>query len=259
MIFNIKNKVVIITGAAQGIGAIIAKVFAQQGGQLILSDINKEKGQALTSELKAQNLKVKFCYADISNKSQVQFLVNHTLETYGRFDAIIHNAAFMEFDFLNKLDEQTIDQSLSTTIKAAFWLSQSALPIFKTQGRGRLLFTSSVTGPRVALPGMSNYAAAKSGLNGFIRASAVELGKYNITVNGVEPGFINTEAMALLGDKEKLNELEKQIPLGKMGRPEDIAHTMLFLASDESAYITGQTFVVDGGSTLLESAALFTD
>ena len=116
-----------------------------------------------------------------------------------------------------------------------------------------MMFTSSVTGPRVAMPGTSHYAMSKGGMNGFIRTAALEYARENITINGVEPGYILTAAMSALGGEEELKAMSQCIPLGKMGVPEDIAYTMLFLATDEASYLTGQTIVVDGGSTLPES------
>jgi len=146
-----------------------------------------------------------------------------------------------------------LDQTLAVNMKAAFWITQESLPYFRQQGGGRIILTSSVTGPTVAMPGTSNYAASKGGMNAFIRTAALELGRENITVNGVEPGYIMTQAMGLLADEEELKEMASLIPNGKIGVPEDIAYTMLFLASDEASYITGQTIIVDGGSTLPES------
>ena len=138
-------------------------------------------------------------------------------------------------------------------LKAGFWLIQEALPHLRKQGGGRFLFTSSVTGPNVAMPGTAHYAASKGGMNGLIRTAALEYARQNITVNGVEPGYILTPAMEALGGPEALAQMASQIPLGRLGDPADIANTMLFLASDAAAYITGQTIVVDGGSTLPES------
>jgi 3-oxoacyl-[acyl-carrier protein] reductase len=123
----------------------------------------------------------------------------------------------------------------------------------KKRGAGRILVTSSITGPRVAMPGTAHYAASKAGANGFIRTAALELAAYGITVNGVEPGYIDTPAMSALKARFGEEQLTRYIPLKRLGRPEDIAHAMLFLASDEAAYVTGQTIVVDGGSTLPES------
>ena len=138
---------------------------------------------------------------------------------------------------------------------ALFWLTQAALPLFAARGGGCVLATSSVTGNRVAYPGLSHYAASKAGVNGFIRNAALELAPRNIRVNGVEPGMIHTPAMANLGDAALEARIAAGIPLGRLGQPADIANAMLFLASDAAAYITGQTLVVDGGATLPESSA----
>ncbi len=128
-------------------------------------------------------------------------------------------------------------------------------PLFSATGGGRLLFTSSVTGPRVAMPNTSYYAASKGGMNAFIRTAAIELARDGITVNGVEPGYILTPAMEVLADDEGQAQMAKYIPMGYIGDPADIAYAMLFLATSEARYITGQTIVVDGGSTLPESPA----
>ncbi len=157
---------------------------------------------------------------------------------------------------IESLSDEQLDMTLSVNLKAAFWLTQDALPHLRKQGGGRILFTSSVTGPRVVMPETAHYAASKNGLNGFIRSAALEFAREGITVNGVEPGYILTPAMGALVDQEGLNEMASQIPLGALGAPDDIAHAMLFLASDQASYITGQTIVVDGGSTLPESPIL---
>jgi 3-oxoacyl-[acyl-carrier protein] reductase len=142
---------------------------------------------------------------------------------------------------------------LSINLKACFRFSKACIPHLRKRGGGRLLFTSSVTGPRVAMPGTAYYAASKGGMNAFIRTAAIELARENITVNGVEPGYIRTSAMELLADEQGMAQMAKYIPMGYIGSPEDIAYAMLYLASDEARYITGQTICVDGGSTLPES------
>jgi len=179
--------------------------------------------------------------------------VAETAERWGRIDIAIHNAAIFPIHSVAEMPDEVLDQTLAVNMKAGFWLTQAVLPFFRAQGGGRLIFTSSVTGPTVAMPGTSNYAASKGGMNAFIRTAALELARENITVNGVEPGYIMTQAMGLLADEEELKEMASMIPIGKIGIPEDIAYTMLFLASDQASYITGQTIIVDGGSTLPES------
>ena len=136
---------------------------------------------------------------------------------------------------------------------------QQTVDAIRGQGGGRRLFTSSVTGPRVAMPGMAHYGMSKSGLNGFVRTAALEYARENITVNAVEPGYILTEAMKTLGNVEEIKAMAQCIPQGDMGKPADVAYAMLFLASDEASYVTGQTIVVDGGSTLPESQVVMDD
>ena len=171
----------------------------------------------------------------------------------GGIDIMVHNAASFLGGPVEDYSEDDLETVLSVNLKACFRLSKAVIPFFRQRGGGRLLFTSSVTGPRVAMPGTSYYAASKGGMNAFIRTAAIELARDNITVNGVEPGFIRTAAMELLADEEGLKQMAKYIPAGYIGAAEDIAYCMLYLASDEARYLTGQTICVDGGSTLPES------
>jgi len=190
--------------------------------------------------------------SDVAERDAVTGLIGEARRLVGRVDVLVHNAGFYPLRPFEQIDLELLDRTLSVNLKAAFWLTQEALPMLKESGRGRVVVTSSVTGPRVAYPGLAHYAASKSGLNGFIRAAALELARYGVTVNGVEPGMIETAASANLGGPEHQRALEKRIPLGRLGRPEDIAAATVFLASDAAAYITGQTLIVDGGSLLPE-------
>jgi 3-oxoacyl-[acyl-carrier protein] reductase len=158
----------------------------------------------------------------------------------------------MAAGLIGNYSEEAMEDVFSVNLKACFRLSAACLPHFRARGAGRLLFTSSVTGPRVAIPTMTYYAASKSGMNGFIRNAAVELARYQITVNGIEPGFIRTPTLEQMGE-EMLARVANFIPMGRIGEPDDVAQAMLFLATDQACYITGQTIVVDGGSTLPES------
>lgn len=256
MLGQLTGKVAVITGASQGIGASIAKVFSEAGAKVVVADIAVEKGQKTAETICASGGKAIFLEADISQRERVSKLLKDAFDHFGRLDIVVHNAASFLVSSIEDMEDRHLEASLSVILKPAFWLAQDALPYFRKQGGGRLLYTSSVTGPTVITPGLSNYAAAKSGINGFIRAAAVELAEENITVNGVEPGFIRTDAMDLLADEEGLRRLESYIPQKHMGKPEDVANAMLFFASDEASYVTGQTIIVDGGNSLVESAAL---
>ncbi len=183
-------------------------------------------------------------------------LVQRACAEYGRLDVVVHNAAYFPLAALADISEEMLATTLAVNLSAAFWLCQAALPHFRRRQQGRLLITSSVTGPRVAYPGLAHYAASKAGVNGFIRAAALELAPLGVTVNGVEPGMIATPAVGNLGGDARAEALRRAIPLGRLGRPADVAAAMLFLASDGAAYITGQTIVVDGGATLPEAGAM---
>jgi 3-oxoacyl-[acyl-carrier protein] reductase len=253
MLGDLSGKVAIITGAGQGIGEGIAKIFAAAGAKIVVATRTAENGQETVDDIVAAGGEATLVQCDVGQRQQVEDMVAASVERFGRVDIAIHNAAVYPLHSIEELTDDVVDTTLSVNMKAGLWLTQACLPHFRRQGGGRLLFTSSVTGPRVAMPGTAHYAMSKSGLNGFIRTAALEYARENITVNGVEPGYILTHAMSALGDEEELKAMADCIPQGHLGTPQDIANTMLFLASDEAAYITGQTIVVDGGSTLPES------
>ncbi|MEH6608928.1 MAG: SDR family oxidoreductase [Halioglobus sp.] len=253
MFGDLTGKVAIVTGSGQGIGEGIAKVFAQHGAKVVVATRSVGNGQETVDDIVAAGGEAMLVQCDVGLHEQVDSVVAETVAAYGRVDIGIHNAAIYPLHNIDDLTDEVIDQTLSVNMKAAVWLTQACVPHFRKQGGGRMIFTSSVTGPRVAMPGTSHYAMSKGGMNGFIRTAALEYARENITINGVEPGYILTAAMSALGGEEELKAMSQCIPLGKMGVPEDIAYTMLFLATDEASYLTGQTIVVDGGSTLPES------
>jgi 3-oxoacyl-[acyl-carrier protein] reductase len=250
---RLHGKTALITGSGQGIGAGIAKVFAREGARVVVVTRTESHGQAVVADLARAGGQAVLCVADVGVHEQIKRAIAFAISRYGTLDIVVHNAASFVGGMVEDFDDGQLEDSLSVNLKAAFRISKAAIPHLRSQGGGRLLFTSSVTGPRVAMPGASYYAAGKSGLNGFIRTAAIELAKDRITVNGVEPGFIKTPAMDLLADKEGQRVMAKYIPMGGFGEPEDVAYAMLYLASDEARYVTGQTIIVDGGSTLPES------
>src|SRR5450755_2230890 len=253
MIVDLSDKVAIVSGAGQGIGEGIARAFAKAGAKIVIATRSKGNGQGVADSIVSGGGVAWLNQTDVGRRSEVKRVVAATVERFGRLDIVVHNAAVYPVIAIEQLSDEDLDLTLSVNLKAGFWLIQESLPHLRKQGGGRFLFTSSVTGPNVAMPGTAHYAASKSGMNGLIRTAALEFARENITVNGVEPGYILTPAMAALGSEQEIVEMAKCIPLGKLGTPLDIANAMLFLASDEAAYITGQTIVVDGGSTLPES------
>ncbi len=254
---RLSGKAALITGAGQGIGRGIASVFADAGAKVVVATRTASSGQETVDAIREAGGEAILVSTDVQDPVQCQASVDATIEAYGRLDIMVHNAASFAGGMIEDFDPDDLHDSLSTNLVAAFHLSKMSIPHMKKQGAGRLLFTSSVTGPRVVMPGAGYYAATKSGLNGFIRTAGMELAPLKITVNGVEPGFIKTPAIDLIADEAGQAEMAKYIPAGYFGEPEDIGHAMLYLASDEARYVTGQTICVDGGSTLPESPLFY--
>ncbi|MEE1925143.1 SDR family oxidoreductase [Pseudomonas sp. 148P] len=249
--FDFSGQHVLVTGGAQGIGRAIVEGFARAGASVLIADLNLEGAQALVDQLKGEGHQASASGIDLADREAVATL----LAGLPRLDVLVHNAAYFPLTPFERIDEALLRRTLDVNLSALFWLTQGALPLFRRQGRGNVLVTSSVTGPRVAYPGLSHYAASKAGVNGFIRSAALELAGHGVRVNGVEPGMIRTPAMDNLGDASLNARIANSVPLGRLGEPQDIAAAMLFLASDNAAYITGQTLIVDGGATLPETLA----
>jgi len=256
MIGDLRHKVALITGAGQGIGEGIARIFSAAGAAVVIATRTEKNGRDVVNSIIASGGTASLVQTDVSHQTQVLRAVQHAVSAHGQLDIVVHNAGVYPVRTIEELPEEDLEWTLAVNLKAGFWLIKAALPHLRKQGGGRFLFTSSVTGPRVAMPGCAHYAASKCGINGLIRTAALEFARENITVNGVEPGFILTPALQALGSDAELAEMTESIPLGKIGAPADIANTMLFLASDQAAYITGQTIVVDGGSTLPETGVV---
>ncbi|MEG0858358.1 MAG: SDR family oxidoreductase [Pseudomonas sp.] len=249
--FDFAGQTVLVTGGAQGIGRAIVEGFAASGAEVVIADLNLAPAHALAVELRDRGLQARAVAIDLAERTAIFALIT-SLE---RLDTLVHNAAYFPLTPFTAISPQILERTLAVNLSALFWLAQAALPLFQRQGGGNLLVTSSVTGPRVAYPGLSHYAASKAGVNGFIRSAALELARHGVRVNGVEPGMIATPAMANLGDQTLNARIAAAVPLGRLGEPRDIADAMLFLASDAARYITGQTLIVDGGATLPETLA----
>jgi 3-oxoacyl-[acyl-carrier protein] reductase len=242
----LQDKVVLITGASRGIGKAIAEECAKQGAIVAFTYISsEEKAKALEAELSANGGVAKGFKSDAGNFDAAQKLVDDVVATYGTIDVLINNAGITRDTLLMRMSEEQWDEVINTNLKSAFNLTKAVQkPMLKAR-KGSIINMSSVVGVS-GNAGQSNYAASKAGLIGFTKSVAQELGSRNIRCNAIAPGFIETEMTAAL-DEKVVQEWRNSIPLKRGGNPIDVANATVFLASDMSAYITGQTIHVCGG------------
>ena len=243
----LENKVAIVTGAGQGIGQGIARALAQEKCQVVVSDIDQAGGEKVAAELKRLGVKAIAVQCDVSKKSEVEALFQQTFKEFGRLDILVNNAGIFPFVPFAKMQEADWDKVIDVNLKSVFLCSQAALKIM-SEG-GRIINVSSIAA-FVGFAGLVHYCASKGGINGLIRALALEVAPKKITVNAVAPGVIDTPGASQVSSAESIKQTIAMIPLARMGRPEDIAEAVVFLASAKAGYITGQTIIVDGGWTL---------
>ncbi|WP_084145513.1 SDR family NAD(P)-dependent oxidoreductase [Amycolatopsis jejuensis] len=248
--FRLDDRVAVVTGAGRGIGRAIARVFARAGANLVVATRTAGPGEETVRLIEAEGGTGKLVLVDLAHRAAAFSLIEETVRLFGRIDIVVHNAGECPLGTVDEISEEDLDRTLNVNLKAAFWLTKAAAPMLREAPSPRLLFTSSLSGPRFSAPGMVHYGASKAGLNGFIIGAALEYAPDRITVNGVEPGTILTDALRELGGPERQAEVAAAIPVRRLGEPEDVAHTMLFLASDQASYVTGQTIVVDGGMSV---------
>ncbi len=246
---RLEGKIALVIGGSRGIGRGIAQRFAEEGARLVIADIASEQGTTAAADLDAI-----FVATDISSLAEAHAAVGAATERHGRLDIMIQNAGIYPWQLIEDTSSEDWDRVMAVNLRGSFNAARAALVPMKQQGSGRMLYTSSITGPHVTSPGHGHYSATKAGINGFIRAAALEFSGYGITVNGVEPGNILTEAIQEHRGPAFIKSMEDSIPLGRLGTPRDVANAFLFLASDDASYITGTTIVVDGGQLLPEGA-----
>jgi 3-oxoacyl-[acyl-carrier protein] reductase len=251
---RVEGKVAIVSGGARGIGAAIALRLIEEGARVVIADILEAEGRA-TAERLSQQGEAAFVATDVSRKESVDALVEATRLRFGRLDILVQNAGIYPYTTLADIGVEEWDAVLGVNLRGCFIAIQACARPMRAQKYGRIVLTSSITGPRVSSPGHGHYSASKAGINGLIRAAAIELAPDGIAVNGVEPGNILTEGMQAGRSPEFIRAMERSVPLGRLGTPRDVAHAVLFLASDEAAYVTGTTIIIDGGQILPESKA----
>lgn len=243
MILN--GKVAIITGGGRGIGRVIALLFAKHGASLVIADINGEQAQATAGEIQSLGQKSLALRIDVSQLKEAERLGEATMSTFGRVDILVNNAGITRDGLFLRMKEDDWDSVLAVNLKGVFNCSKAVIRSMSKQRSGRIINLASVVG-LTGNAAQANYAASKAGVIGFTKTLAREFGSRGICVNAVAPGYIDTEMTRSLPEKTK-EEFLKDIPLGRMGTPEDVAEVVLFLASDASGYITGQVVSVNGG------------
>lgn len=242
----LKDKVAIVTGGTRGIGRAISLLLAEEGAKVVANfSKDVEAAEALMSIAKSKGLNVGLFKADITQFDQVKEMVEETFGQYGKIDILVNNVGLVRDNFLMLMSDEDWEFLLRINLTSLFYCCRTVIRKMIPQRRGKIINISSISGI-VGTSGQTNYAATKGGVISFTKSLARELGPFNIHVNAVAPGLIESEVVSKM-PKEKVEAIIKSSSLGRIGKPEEVAHVVLFLASEHSDYITGQTIAVDGG------------
>ncbi|MCD6257935.1 3-oxoacyl-ACP reductase FabG [Candidatus Aerophobetes bacterium] len=244
---RLKDKKAAVTGAARGIGRAIALKLAREGADVIVADINLEGVQKVAEEIKNMGRKAVDLKVDVSIKEEAEKIINTAKDELGRLDILVNNAGINRDAMLHKMSDEDWEKVLAVDLTGVFFCTRAAAKLMRDQGYGRIINISSASW--MGNIGQANYSAAKAGVVGFSKTAARELARKGITVNVICPGFIDTEMTRAVPDKVRAKIMEK-IPMGEVGKPEDVANAVAFLASDEARYITGAIIDVGGGMVL---------
>jgi len=244
---RLKDKKAAVTGAARGIGRAIALKLAREGADVIVADVNLEGVQKVAEEIKNMGRKAVDLKVDVSIKEEAEKIINTAKDELGRLDILVNNAGINRDAMLHKMSDEDWEKVLAVDLTGVFFCTRAAAKLMRDQGYGRIINISSASW--MGNIGQANYSAAKAGVVGFSKTAARELARKGITVNVICPGFIDTEMTRAVPDKVRAKIMEK-IPMGEVGKPEDVANAVAFLASDEARYITGAIIDVGGGMVL---------
>jgi 3-oxoacyl-[acyl-carrier protein] reductase len=242
---RLKDKVALITGAGQGIGRATALTFAREGAIVAVADINMTAATAVADEITRADGRAKPLFLDVARAESVEAAVRTLQESFGRVDVLVNNAGIVRDARMQKMSEEQFDAVIAVNLKGVWLCARAVAPLMSANGGGSIINAASVVGLYGNF-GQTNYVAAKSGVIGMTKTWARELGPSGVRVNAIAPGFVATEMISSVPEKV-LDSVQDKTPLRRLGRPEDIANAYLFLASDESSFITGHVLSVDGG------------
>lgn len=252
MLTTLSGRSVIITGASKGIGKGMARVFADNGCKVLLTGRTESTLKASVEEIQAAGGIARYFIADVADHRAVQASFTFAQEVFGGLDILCCNAGIFPNTPLKEMSGNDWDTVMNTNTKGMFNTINSGLPLLEKSDQGRIILTSSITGPVTGYPGWSHYGASKAAMLGFMKTAAIELADSGITINAILPGNIATEGLDGL-DTDYMNAMKASIPMKRLGSTDDIAFSALFFASREAGFITGQTLIVDGGQVLPES------
>lgn len=242
----LKDKIAIVTGGTRGIGRAISILFAEEGARVVANfSKDVEAAENLIGEAQSRRLNLGLFKADVTQFDQVKEMVEDVFAEYGRIDILVNNVGLIRDNFLMLMSDEDWDSLMKANLKSLFYCCKAVVRKMIPEKRGKIVNISSVSGI-IGTSGQTNYAATKGGMISFTKSLARELGPFNIHVNAVAPGLIESEVLSKM-PKEKVQAIVKSSSLERMGRPEEVARAVLFLASEHSSYITGQTLIVDGG------------
>ena len=254
MFQSLQGRTAIVTGGSRGIGRGIAEVFATAGVNVVITGRSQADVDAAVTALSGASGAVSGVAADVTSPEDCKKVVAAALERHGGLDIVCANAGIFPSARIEDLTPEDLEEVLGVNFKGTVYIIQAALAALTASGHGRVVVTSSITGPYTGYPGWSHYGASKAAQLGFIRTAAMELAPKNITVNAVLPGNIITEGLIDMG-QDYMDQMTASVPAGRLGTVADIGNAALFFATDEAGYVTGQSLVVDGGQILPESAA----
>jgi 3-oxoacyl-[acyl-carrier protein] reductase len=258
MFHSLAGRSVIVTGSSKGIGRGIALRFGQVGCKILVVARKLPEAQAVANEITTAGGDAKAFAADVTQQDDTEAMAQAAMGSFGAIDILCANAGIFPAARLWSMTAADFDSVIATNLRGTFLSVSACLPHMKTRQTGRIILTSSITGPVTGFPGWAHYGASKAGQLGFMRTAAIELAPYGITINAVLPGNIATEGLADLG-VEYVRSMEISVPMRRLGSVTDVANAALFFACDEAAYITGQSLVIDGGQILPESLAALQD